>query len=137
MSFLDSREDRLDPPPPVERLSATADGSAFAPPERMRRVLFVDDEEAIAYAAQRYLLARNFAVDVAGNPGDAEALLHASAYDVLVADLRLGLAGDEGFRLIGLARRLTPDIGLVLVTAYGSDDVEARARQLGVHRVLR
>jgi ActR/RegA family two-component response regulator len=103
----------------------------------VRHVLIVDDEEPIAFAAARYLQARGFEVDLAVNESDAEKVLSSRHYDALVADLRLGQSGDEGFRLIELARQLMPSIGVVLVTAYASAAVELRAKQLAVDALLK
>jgi DNA-binding response OmpR family regulator len=115
----------------------TSHGSRFAGHEPVHRVLIVDDEEAIAFAAKRYLDARHFEVDVALNESQAETLLRAGRYDALVADLRLGHEGNEGFRVIERARSLVPTIGVVLVTAYGSPAVEIRAKELSVDRLIR
>lgn len=103
----------------------------------MQRVLIVDDEETIAFAAARYLATRGFEVDMATSEGDAERLLSSRDYEALVVDLRLGPEGHEGFRLIELARRLMPSIAVVLITAYGAPAVEARARELAVDSLIK
>jgi FixJ family two-component response regulator len=55
-------------------------------------------------------------------------------YDVLITDLRLG--GIDGLDVAGIVRIAAPTTRVVLITAYGSPEVEARARACGVFRLL-
>jgi len=55
----------------------------------------------------------------------------------LVSDLRLSPEHpDEGLDLLARARELDPRARRVLLTAFGSPELEARAARLGVDRVL-
>ncbi|HEX5759899.1 MAG TPA: response regulator [Thermoanaerobaculia bacterium] len=101
------------------------------------RMLIVDDEEAILFAMRAYFTKRGYAVDCARQRGEAEALLAGAEYAVVIADLRLsGAHPAEGLEVLGLARRLWPRIRLVLLTAYGSNDLELEARRRGADAFL-
>ena len=98
------------------------------------RLLVVDDEQSILLAMREYLEHRGFRVDCASSPAEAEALLLGQgAYDVVIADLRLSAADAAGgLRLLRRVRERHPSTRTVLLTAYGSPEVEAEARRLGV-----
>lgn len=98
------------------------------------RLLVVDDEQSIRLALREYLEHRGFQVDCASSAAEAEVLLLATGtYDVVIADLRLS-ANDAagGLRLLRRVRERHPAIRTVLLTAYGSREVEVEARRLGV-----
>jgi CheY-like chemotaxis protein len=101
-------------------------------------MLVVDDEESIGFSVRRYFMKRGFEVDCARELGEAEALLDGSRYDILIADLRLtGVHEAEGLELTGYARERCPWIRTILLTAYGSPELEAEAKSRGVDAVLR
>jgi two-component system OmpR family response regulator len=93
----------------------------------------VDDEEPILFAMQEYFGAFGYQVDCARELEEAEALLTTVEYALVVADLRLtGIYGVEGLELVGYVRQRCPRTRVVLLTAYGSPEIESEARRLGV-----
>ena len=68
--------------------------------------------------------------------GSEEALskLTLNRYDLLITDLRM--PGISGLTLIEVARSLHPNINVILMTAYGSREVEDKANQLQVDAYL-
>ena len=101
------------------------------------RVLVVDDEEAIQLAMKDYLEIRGYEVDCAGALDDAEALVDAVRYEVVIVDLRLSAAEQGGgLRLLRYVRQRSPDTRTVLLTAYGSLEAEAEAKRIGVDALL-
>jgi CheY-like chemotaxis protein len=100
--------------------------------ERQAGILVVDDEEAIREAACEYLSALGYQVDSAETRAEAEVLLATCDYDLLIADLRLTSEhGREGLELIRYFRERCPAARSVLLTAYGSAEVEKEARRHG------
>jgi DNA-binding response OmpR family regulator len=103
-----------------------------------QRILIVDDEESIVFAMKRYFTAGGFQVDSARELEEAEALLVNARYGALIADLRLtGVHGAEGLDIIGYAHQHSPWTRTILLTAYGSPELEAEARSRGADVVLR
>lgn len=102
------------------------------------RILIVDDEESIVFAMSRYFQARGFEVDHARELEEAEALVSNVRYAVVIADLRLtGVHGAEGLEIVGYVREHCPWTKTILLTAYGSPELEEEARRRGVDLVLR
>jgi CheY-like chemotaxis protein len=101
-------------------------------------VLVVDDEESILFAVKDYLEVRGCEVDYAQTLQQALLLLvEAQPYEVVVADLRLSPRQRlGGFQLVEAARQHMPQTHTILLTAYGSPEIEEEARSLGVRAVL-
>jgi DNA-binding NtrC family response regulator len=101
--------------------------------EPAQRMLVVDDEPPIVFALSEYFSDRGFVVDTARELGEARQLLARHRYAVVITDLRLsGTMGTEGFELVELLRRLAPRAGIVLLTGYGSPEIEREAHERGV-----
>jgi DNA-binding NtrC family response regulator len=97
------------------------------------RLLVVDDEEAILLALHDYFTLHGFEVSCARDRVEAGAHLEGGAFDGVIADLRLaGSGGLEGLEVVERARALWPRTRTVIVTAYGSPDVEREVRRRGV-----
>ena len=104
---------------------------------RARRLLVVDDEPAIRFALSEYFRENGWAVDAAAEKGEAEAMLAATDYTVVIADLRLtGLHGVEGLQIIQRSRRLRPGARVVILTGNGTPELEAEARRRGADAFL-
>lgn len=103
----------------------------------MPRLLVVDDVEAILFAMRAYFRRGGFVVDTTGDRVSAKRMVVESAYDVAITDLRLGGADDvDGLELAHFIRHTSPATKVVVLTAYGSPELETRAARLGVERFL-
>jgi DNA-binding NtrC family response regulator len=96
-------------------------------------MLVVDDELPILFALSGYFSTHGFVVDTARDLEEARALLGAHHYALVITDLRMsGTMGTEGLELITLLRAHSPDVRIVLLTGYGSPEVESEAHRNGV-----
>jgi DNA-binding NtrC family response regulator len=103
-----------------------------------RNLLVVDDEESICFSMSEYFSQHGFKVDTARELEEAEGLIKAIDYKVIIQDLRLGLARQpDGIEIIKLVHKRNPDTRIVVLTSYGSPEVEAEARQAGADAFLR
>jgi signal transduction histidine kinase/ActR/RegA family two-component response regulator len=98
------------------------------------RVLIVDDDQAVRRVLVRQLVGLGHRVSEAASGQAALAHLKQERYDLLCSDL--GMETMSGWELIQRARRLCPELLVVLVTGWGEqiDVEEARAR--GVDAVV-
>jgi two-component system NtrC family response regulator len=89
------------------------------------RILIVDDEASQRDILGGFLRKQGYAVRQAASAPDALALLRAEPPDLLLTDVRL--PGMSGLDLLREARSLSPDLPVIVVTAYGNvaDAVEA------------
>jgi DNA-binding response OmpR family regulator len=101
------------------------------------RLLVVDDEESILSAIRDYFEPRGYEVDCARELEEAEALLSHIRYALLIADLRLtGIQGNEGLELIRFVRDRSPWTRTIVLTGYGSTEIEMEAIGRGVDAFL-
>lgn len=101
------------------------------------RLLVVDDEPAILFALADYLARSGYAVDRARSRTEAEGLLVAASYDLVVVDLRLGVSEPRGgLAVLRRLREHQPGTRAILLTAYGSAEVEAELAAFGAVRLL-
>jgi DNA-binding response OmpR family regulator len=100
-------------------------------------ILIVDDEETILFAMGQYIMAQGCTVDTASELEEAQALLANIRYHLVVADLRLsGIHGAEGLDLVSMVRECCPNTRVIVLTAYGSSEVQQEALRRGADAVL-
>jgi DNA-binding NtrC family response regulator len=122
------------------RLRALLRGRHSAPVDGVeaRNLLVVDDEESICFSMSEYFSQQGFKVDTAREMEEAEGLIKVTDYKVIIQDLRLGLARrSDGLDIIRLVHKRNPDTRIVVLTSYGSAEVEEEARRLGADAFLR
>jgi CheY-like chemotaxis protein len=101
------------------------------------RLLIADDETSILFAMKEYFEALGYAVDCAADEERALALVGAGEYDLVIADLRLCAARPQGGLAVAAAvKQRSPRTRTMILTAYGSPEVEAQARRAGVDAFL-
>lgn len=101
-----------------------------------RRVLVVDDEPLIRWSVTQTLAELGCDVEQADCAATALQAITGLplAFDVIVLDLRLPDMRD--LALVATIRQLVPEAEVVLMTAFGSSDLIAEARRLGVRGIL-
>jgi CheY-like chemotaxis protein len=116
----------------VEHTGSRAPRSEPAP---RRSALLLDDEEAILLPTATYFRSLGFAVDMAREPEEAEALVQHHHYDLAVVDLRVTpFGGAQGLDVLREIKRRQPRTSVIVLSAYISPELEAWA--LGADGVL-
>lgn len=106
--------------------------------EPMPRLLVVDDEASICFSMSEYFSLHGFKVDTATETDEAEKLVETTGYQVIIQDLRLGTTRDsDGLKIIRLAHERNPDTRIIVLTAYGSAEIEDEALRCGADAFLR
>jgi CheY-like chemotaxis protein len=83
----------------------------------MKRILVVDDEEAIRLLYREELRDAGYAVELAANGQEALAMVRERRPDLMTVDLKM--PGMDGIELLGRVRELYHDLPIVICTAYG------------------
>ncbi|MGH7899156.1 MAG: response regulator [Candidatus Binatia bacterium] len=91
-------------------------------------VLVVDDEEG-PREALRMVLAQQFRVLTAASGEQALAIVARDPVDVVTLDLRM--PGLDGVATLELMRQIAPDLGVVVITGYGSRETVMDTVYLG------
>jgi len=104
----------------------------------MPRLLIVDDEESICFSMSEYFSLQGYKVDTACEVEEAEKLLGTTNYKVVIQDLRLTMTNNhDGLDIIRLVKEHNPQTRIVVLTAYGSAEIEDEARRCGADAFLR
>ncbi len=94
------------------------------------RVLVVDDERGMRDLLSRVLGDAGHTVSSVESGEEALVLLAREKFDVLVVDKNL--PGIDGVSVLKLVRASQPALRAIMITAYPSEESDARARALGV-----
>ena len=106
-------------------------------PESPERILIVDDEDLIVLAMRRYFERLGYSVDSAYELEEAQALLSAYRYDLVIADLRLtGIGGVEGLQIVTDVHRRCADTRVILLSAFGTPEIERESYNRGADAFL-
>ncbi len=104
----------------------------------MPRLLVVDDEESICFSMSEYFSLHGYRVDTARELEEAEKLIEATEYKVVIQDLRLTTTRNpDGLDIIKMIRSQNPQTRIIVLTAYGSSEMEDEARRCGADAFLR
>jgi DNA-binding response OmpR family regulator len=120
----------------VPRLSDDFDLTGWSRGARARRLLILDDEEAILLPLARYFTDRGYTVVTAREPEEAEALLECRGFDLVILDLGLTRFGRDGLEVLGTLRAQLPWLPVIVLSANISPEVEDEARRLRADAVL-
>jgi len=105
---------------------------------QMLRLLVVDGEESICFSMKEYFTLQGYKVDTARELEEAEKLVEATDYNVVIQDLRLGPAQKpDGLEMIKFIRGQNPHTRIIVLTAYGSAEMEKEALSCGADAFLR
>jgi excisionase family DNA binding protein len=108
--------------------------SSSSEPDHRRRVLVVDDEEAVLTLFRKTFERAHFDVDTAGDGAAAIECLRNNEYDLIVTDLQM--PGIGGLGIIREVRRLGNDVPVVIVTGRSTEASAIEAINLGVSAYL-
>jgi len=101
---------------------------------RQGSLLLVDDDRHVLSSMADWLREQGYKVDTAGTFAEGVAALDRKAFDVVLADIRLG--DGDGFDLLAYARRVRPDASVILLTGYGSVEAAVEAIRQGAFDFL-
>ena len=104
--------------------------------EATTKVLVIDDDPVVGRSFQRVLNGgKGYAVISAASGAEALDRLSREDYDVVYADIKM--PGMDGLEVTERIKARSPWLPVVIVTGYGSEANEARAKKLGVSAFLR
>ena len=94
------------------------------------RILVVEDEHAIRLALKGLLGREGYDVELAEDGEVAVEMLRAEVFDLVVTDLALG-RGCSGMDVLRVAKQELPGVGVVMITAHGSEKIAVEAMKTG------
>ncbi len=100
-------------------------------PKNFKKVLIVDDEETLTWSMAKSLSKDKdkYEVIIANNGGEALAQLEKNKIDLVITDIRM--PDINGLDLLVKIKKGYPQTKVIIMTAYGSSDVQKEANQRG------
>lgn len=98
------------------------------------RVLIVDDDHEFRLSLGKTLAKQGYGVELAADGVEALRAVQNGAFDLVITDHRL--PGLPGIELLGEIKRCNPHSEVILVTAYGDEAMQRRAREAGAFAYL-
>ena len=102
-----------------------------------KRLLLVDDEEAILRPMAKYFRELGCTVVPARDAAEAKRALARDGFDLIILDIRLAPHERGGLDVLRALQFAPPPPFVVVMSAYVSHEVEAEALRLGAKAVLR
>jgi len=97
----------------------------------MKNILVVDDNEDMCQVISDVLRAEGYMVGIAYDGNSALNELNEKTYDLMVLDYKL--FDMSGLEVLEKLAGITPPLYTIMISAYGSESVKARARELDVY----
>lgn len=104
--------------------------------KNLKKVLIVDDEETLTWSMAKSLSKDRdkYEVIIANNGKEAINILKKNKVDLVISDIRM--PDINGLDLLVKIRKEYPEIKVIIMTAYGSSDVQKEANRRGsIHYV--
>jgi len=98
------------------------------------RVLIVDDDESLRESLALVLGAEGWEVSVAADAAQALARFDEANPDLVLCDLRM--PGRDGLSLLPELSRRRPDAPVILMSAYGTEELALEAMRRGAYDYL-
>lgn len=97
--------------------------------DEKKKVLIVEDDEEMRSLLKDFLEEEGFEIDCVGNGSEALRLLVRKFFDIVITDLRM--AGLTGLEIIPGIRMLHPQTPVIVITAFGNEELHQRALERG------
>jgi two-component system, cell cycle sensor histidine kinase and response regulator CckA len=122
-------------PPVPPKVAEKPEQTQVAPKPATKRILVVDDEQAIAKVLSKALTLDGFAVDTVQNGDEAmqfyeEALRQGQVYELVMLDLTLP-GGMGGRQIMENLQKLNPDVKAIVISGYSTDLTLANYAEYG------
>ena len=104
-------------------------------PFKSKKILLVDDEEDLGWILRKIVQDAGHRLIFASTLTEGMQKFKSSrSLDVVIIDLRLG--DESGLTFVKKAKTINGKVKVVMISAFGSPDIEHKARRLGVHHFL-
>ena len=99
-----------------------------------KRILVIEDDAEMRSVLKDFLEEDGFSIEVADDGSEAFGKLAGKTFDLIISDIRM--PGFSGLDILPGLKKIQPGISVVLITAFGSDEVRRRAPERGADAYL-
>ncbi len=95
------------------------------------RILIVDDDAMVVESCKRILKEEGISIQTAGNSRQAKEILEkAERFDLMLTDIKM--PKQDGFQLVSQAKKKWPDMAILMMTGYLTQETIEKGSQGGV-----
>ncbi|WP_319521805.1 response regulator [uncultured Desulfosarcina sp.] len=98
------------------------------------RVLIVDDDAIVIQSCQRVLEAEGMEIRTARSVEEGEQALNRGDFDLMLTDIKM--PGKDGFEMIARARRIRPDLPILMMSGYSVAETIEKSSQSGANHCI-
>ena len=99
-----------------------------------KRILVVEDDEEMRSLLKDFFTEEGFETDSVSNGSDAFRKLVKESFVLVITDIRM--PGLTGLDILPGIRKLQPEVPIIVITAFGSEEVRQRALERGATAYL-
>ena len=100
----------------------------------MVRIMIIEDDEEMRSLLKDFFEEEGFETDSVSNGVDALRMFSKDHFDLVITDIRM--PGLTGLDILPRIRRLKPGTPVIVMTAYGGDDVRRKSLERGATTYL-
>lgn len=100
-----------------------------------KRILVVEDDEEMRSLLKDFLKSEGYEVDSVSNGSEGFRKLAKQVFNLIITDVRM--PGLSGLDFLPGIKKLQPQAPIIVITAFGSDDVYQKAFERGASVYLR
>lgn len=98
------------------------------------KILIVDDDAIVVHSCRRIFEAEGMDILSADTVEKGLSILAAEKVDVMLTDIKM--PGQDGFEMIRRARKMRPEMPILMMTGYLTADTIAAGRQAGADHCI-
>ena len=99
-----------------------------------KRILVVEDDEEMRSLLKDFFEDEGFEIDSVSNGSEAFRILVRELFDLVITDIRM--PGLTGLDILPGIKKLQPEAPIIVITAFGSEEVHRRAIERGATAYL-
>ena len=98
------------------------------------KILIVDDDPIVIQSCCRILEAEGMQIDTANTVEMGEKILVEYHFDLMLTDIKM--PGKDGFEMIQRAKKIRPDMPVLIMTGYLTPETVEYSRSFGVNNSI-
>lgn len=99
-----------------------------------KRILVIEDDEEMRALLKDFFLEEGLETDSANNGSEAFRKLVKESFDLVITDIRM--PGLTGLDILPGIRKLQPEVPIIVITAFGSEEIRQRVLEKGATAYL-
>lgn len=102
--------------------------------DNKKRILVVEDDEEMRSLLKDFFEEDGFEIDSVGNGSEAFRKIAREPFDLIITDIRM--PGLTGLDILPGIRKLQPKVSIIVITAFGSEEIHRKALDRGATAYL-